>query len=307
MIKIMTNNLEKRTFSAEDIKNIILEKNEDKLKILYEKAANIHEKNHKNISLETCIYYPTIYKINDNCPTCGYKTPESKKEYNPKYIESIVDHDLRKIFDYNISAINCYNKGTSNFFELELILKILKKYDISLNLKLNDISNYYKINKYSINSLIIDYSLTNHNTYTQRNNEENKKTINELYKIMKSNSKINIVCEFMINNCETHIDLKNTIRNLIKINPDTIEIIGYDPFYDSPYEYNPQYSTEYLKKIISILRIIFPKTNLKIKYASNENNNFENILKLGVNKISGIYTDDTKPTLFNVDKISEFL
>ncbi|OED30214.1 hypothetical protein [Methanosphaera sp. WGK6] len=307
MIKIMINNIEERNFSGEDIAKILLEKNERKLNILYEKASTIHKHNHNSISLETCIYYPTIYKIKDNCPTCGYKTPESKKEYNPKYIQSIVNHNLRKIFDYNITAINCYNKGTSNFFELENILKILKNYDIPLNLKLNNLSNYYKINNHHINSLIIDSSLTNHNRYNQRNLAENKKQIDKLYKIINSTSKIKIVCEFMINNCETHIDLKNTIDNIININPDTIEIVGYDPFYDSPYEYNPQYSLMYLRKIIAILRIIFPKTNLKIKYASNKNNDFNNILKIGVNKISGIYTDDTQPQLFNIDKINEFL
>ena len=52
----------------------------------------------------------------------------------------------------------------------------------------------------------------------------------------------------MINNCERHVDLKHTIDNLLKINPDVIEIIGYDPFYDTPEEYNPQYTQDYIKK-----------------------------------------------------------
>ena len=107
----------------------------------------------------------------------------------------------------------------------------------------------------------------------------------------------------MINNCERHVDLKHTIDNLLKINPDVIEIIGYDPFYDTPEEYNPQYTQDYIKKIISILRIVFPKTKLKIKYATNKNNDIKNYLKLGINIISGVYFNKTNPSIYNVDEI----
>ena len=89
----------------------------------------------------------------------------------------------------------------------------------------------------------------------------------------------------------------------MKIKPTSIEIKGYDPFYDSPGEYNPQYSQQYLKKIISLLRIILPKTNLKLKYATNGNNDMEENVKLGINTITGIYFDKNKPQLYNINKI----
>lgn len=307
MLQIMTNNLKNRKFSHNDIKYILELTNQKSITKLYEKSQEIQNKFHEKTLLETNIYYPQFYSLEDNCPTCGYKTPESHKKYNPIYIKNILDYKLQSINQYPIKSINCYSTDGKKVEELKLILKILKGYNIPINLKLDNLDNYSKIKHYNINSLIIDYSLTNQNPYTSRCHEYFKKNRDKLSKIIKENSNINIACEIIINYRETHIDLKNTIDNLIKINPNVIEILGYDPFYDTPQEYNPQYSQDYLKKIIAILRIIFPKTKLKIKYATNNNNDLENNLKLGINIISGVYFDKNNPKTYNIQDIMKIL
>ena len=303
MLQIVINNLENGKIESEDLEYILQLDDIESITFLYEKSQDTQRKLNENIKLETNIYYPDIYGVDDNCPTCGYRTPQSHKKYNPEYIKNIIDYNIRDISSYPIEAINCYGRCNSKIENFILVLKILSRYDLGINVKLENFDDYYEISNYNINSLIIDYTLTNHNPFIKRNHVNFNKKMSKLSKIIKDNSNIQIVCEFMINNYERHVDLKHTIDNLLKINPDVIEIIGYDPFYDTPEEYNPQYTQDYIKKIISILRIVFPKTKLKIKYATNKNNDIKNYLKLGINIISGVYFNKTNPSIYNVDEI----
>jgi len=93
------------------------------------------------------------------------------------------------------------------------------------------------------------------------------------------------------------------ISEIEKYDVDSIEIKGYDPFIDSPEEYNPQYTRDYILKIISLLRIAFPTKEIKIQYATNYNNYLEDYIKLGVNTITGIYTPHLNSKLENTDII----
>ena len=100
-------------------------------------------------------------------------------------------------------------------------------------------------------------------------------------------------------------NLKNNIKfinNIESYGIDEIEIVGYDPFYDDVHEYNPQYTKEYLKRVISILRIMYPELKIKISYATNGKNYFEDILPLGINSINGVYCNKTNK-LYNIEKI----
>ena len=79
---------------------------------------------------------------------------------------------------------------------------------------------------------------------------------------------------------------------------DSIEIKGYDPFIDSPEEYNPQYTKEYiLKNYTLLLELPFQIKELKIQYATNGNNYLEEYKKIGINTITGIYTKNLNSNL----------
>ena len=97
------------------------------------------------------------------------------------------------------------------------------------------------------------------------------------------------------------------IRKIIDFNINTVEILGVDPFCDNPEEYHPQYNNDYLLKIVAILRTILPDINIKYKYPTNGISIINELLKLGVNVISGVYTDNTNPNIYNIEEIQNIL
>lgn len=108
----------------------------------------------------------------------------------------------------------------------------------------------------------------------------------------------------MINYSETVDDLIKSLTHIQHIEPENLQVVGYDPFYDSPGEYNPQYTQEYLTKILAILRILYPKTNIKLQYATNKNNNLNMDTEIAVNTITRVYTNKTSH-LYNVDEVTK--
>lgn len=303
MEKNIINNTKNMNFTCDDIKNIIDCEDNYSLNELFENARKIQEKFNDKTQFETNLYFPDIYRVKDNCPTCGYRTPESRREYNPLYIKNILEYRLRDINQYDIHAINCYFTNTLDEDILKIVMNTLDQYDVDINVNITNWNDYKLISCFDVDSLIIDYSLLTKNYYTHNNLEEFDKISCKISQIINDNLIKNITYEFPINIGETHIDLYQIFKIFMKIKPTSIEIKGYDPFYDSPEEYNPHYSQQYLKKIISILRIILPKTNLKLKYATNGNNDMEKNVKLGINTITGVYFDKNKPQLYNIDKI----
>ena len=116
---------------------------------------------------------------------------------------------------------------------------------------------------------------------------------------------LKVTYEFLINYNEDYDDIFDKFHEIEKYDVDYIEVIGYDPFIDSPEEYNPQYTKEYILKIISLIRIAFPQKEIKIQFATNGNNYLEDYKKMGVNTITGIYTPHMNSRLNNTDIIRE--
>lgn len=87
----------------------------------------------------------------------------------------------------------------------------------------------------------------------------------------------------------------------------TLEIKGFNPFIDSPEEYHPQYSKDFILKMILLFKLYLPKVELKIQYASNKNNYIPDFIKLNVDSISGIYTPFMNDKLKNTKEISKYI
>lgn len=290
MIEKIVKNVEKQLFFHEDI-NYLLSCSDESINYLYEKSVEINNNYIKNINLESKLFFPMTYSVESSCPTCGYRTPESHKKYNPQYIESVIKYKISLIKSYNINKVNCYNVANYKDNEKNLFLKILNEEDIDKNIKIDNINDLSYVEKYNFNGLIVD----SYNTQVINAIQNNK----ELLK----NHEIIINLEIYNNKVEENIEFLNKSK---KYKIDSIEIVGYDPFYDDVYEYNPQYTKEYLKKTISIIKIAYPEKELKISYATNNNNYFEDILNIGVNTINGIYCEKTSE-LFNVEKIRKII
>lgn len=109
MLQKRINDLENRKFSHNDIKYILELTCKKDIAELYEKSREIQNKYYKKTLLETNIYYPLFHSPKDSCPTCGYKTPESHKKYNPVYIKNILDYKLQSVNRYPVKGINCYS------------------------------------------------------------------------------------------------------------------------------------------------------------------------------------------------------
>lgn len=290
MIDKHVKNMEDGRLFFEDAKYLLFT-DDDCINQLYSKAAHLNRKSHRKINLETKIFYPLVYSIQSNCPTCGYQTPESHREYNPAYIESVIKYNIDVIKSCDISKINCLHIDNNKDYERELFLKILNKYDIDKAIKIDSIPEFETIDKYDFDSLIIDSRNLEVFDYIKDNRD-----VSGSYGITAN-------MEIYSNNIEENIKFINNLKNY-KV--DSVELIGYDPFYDDVHEYNPQYTREYLKRAVSILKIMYPDLELKISYATNGCNYFEDVISLGINSINGVYCNRTNK-LFNIEKIRDIL
>lgn len=298
MIRKIITNLKNKGITFEDINYVLNLNNKKELGELYSESSKNNSLDNR-IKFESNIYYPTIYQIEDNCPTCGYRTIESRRKYTEPYIRKIVEYKLSDIKNYNIKGINCYNKDTTGIKELEIILDCLEKYNISIAVRLADYNNIKILKNRNINSIIYSSDNNFYNSFNQKTNQNYDTKEEEVIKYIKEEMNMDITYELMINYGESNEDIFKEIKKLLKYDVDSIQIKGYDPFIDCPEEYNPQYNIEYLSKIISILRLIFPDKELKIQYATNNNNYFKEFKKLGINTITGIYTPKMSNKLQN--------
>nr|WP_295164519.1 hypothetical protein [uncultured Methanosphaera sp.] len=57
--------------------------------------------------------------------------------------------------------------------------------------------------------------------------------------------------------------------------------------------------------MLAILRVILPDVKIKLQYATNNNNNITENMKVALNCITGIYPDKTSKQ-FNADKIIKY-
>lgn len=119
--------------------------------------------------------------------------------------------------------------------------------------------------------------------------------------------KLNVTYQLVLKYNESHQDIFNTIMKLKKYNIDTIELKGFDPFIDSPDEYNPQYSKEYILKFILLLKLYLPEVEVKIPFATNKRNFFDDFIKLGIKTFSGFYTSYMNSKLDNSNELLELI
>lgn len=284
MIEKILENLKTRK-NVTNVIHEIMDSDDEKIEnILYKDASNINRTHQGKLKYETNIYFPVLYEIKDNCPTCGYRTPESKRQYNSKYIESMINFKLDQIKQYNISSINCYNKRENKYIDSDIIFKTLDLHQIDKNIKIYNDDDFSLFRRYNFKNVII--------------NNDNIK----LYeKIVMDSPQVKVEKVIL----ELNIDQSNIAEQIEQIpkNIRAIQLVGYDPFIDATEEYNPQYKKEYLLKILSIIRILYPETEIKIQHATNENNFYYETLKLGINAITGIYPEKFNEIISTIECI----
>ena len=301
MFKKLLKNAENNSINLDDLEKLYYLKDPLELQNLYKTAEKIHKRNSNKINYESNIYYPLIYLIEDNCPTCGYRTPVSRQKYTEEYIAKNIEYKLSDLPQYDIKGINCYNKDITGIRELLIILNILNKYNLEINVRISNPTHLKELTKYdNINSII--YTPQLNNNFNRMNKIKDNEEI-QLLKYIHENMDLNIIYNFIINYNESHEDIIKLIDKVNDYKIQSIEIKGFDPFIDSPEEYNPQYSKENILKIISLLRIFLPKTELKIQYASNGNNYLKEYTSYGINTITGIYTPNMNGKLNNTQEI----
>lgn len=301
MLKKIIDNAKENRLTLDDIEYLFNVKTKDEMEKIYSLSEDLNGKFFGKIDFESNIYYPTVYQIEDNCPTCGYRTRESRRKYTQEFIVKNIEYKLSDVQDYPITGINCYNKDISGIRELLIMLDVLEKYDLNINVRVSNFEHLKHLQKYDINSVIIQTSLNRPCHFNSSNVKNNMILEEKMVKYIRETMNLKVTYEFLINYNERYEDIAGKIREIEKYGVDSIEIVGYDPFIDSPEEYNPQYSRDYILKIISLIRIAFPEKEIKIQYATNANNFIDDYKKLGVNTITGIYTPHLNRKLENTE------
>lgn len=303
MIRKIFENIENNRIDFNDVKYLLSIDNSNELSTLYKYSEKINSKNSKKLRYESNIYYPEIYRIENNCPTCGYRTSESRQKYTEEFIRKNIEFKLSDITEYPLSGVNCYNKDNSRTKELFIILGYLKKYNLNINVRVSDYSQLKFLKGYDLNSIIFQSSINKYPDFNEISNENKRKYDEKVLKYVKENMKLKVTYEYLIDYGESYHDVFKKIKEIQKYDIDIIDIKGYDPFIDSPEEYNPQYTKEHILKNISILRAYFNKKEIKIQYATNEKNYFQEYKELGINTFTGIYTPYMNTKLQNVNCI----
>lgn len=304
MLKKIIDNVKENNLNLNDIEYLFNLIGEDELEKIYSLSEDVNRHFHEKVRYESNIYYPMIYQIEDNCPTCGYRTRESRRKYTQEFIVKNIEYKLQDIKDYPISGINIYNKDISGIRELLIMLDILDGLDkLDINVRVSNMEHLKHLVGYDLNSIIIQTSHNKAYGFNEKFNENNIMQDESMVKYIKENMDLKLTYEFLINYNEAYADIVDKFREIEKYDVDYIEVIGYDPFIDSPEEYNPQYTKEYILKIISMIRIAFPEKEIKIQFATNDNNYLDDYKKLGVNIITGIYTPHLNSRLQNTDII----
>lgn len=303
MIRKIFENIENNRIDFNDVEYLLSIDNTNELSTLYKYSEKINSKNSKKLRYESNIYYPEIYRIENNCPTCGYRTSESRQKYTEEFIRKNIEFKLSDITEYPLSGVNCYNKDNSRTKELLIILEYLKKFNLNINVRVSDYTQLKFLKGYDLNSIIFQSSINQYPTFNEISNENKRKYDDKVLKYIKENLKLKVTYEYLINYGESYHDIFEKIKEIQKYDVDIIEIKGYDPFIDSPEEYNPQYTKEYILKNICILRAYFNNKKIKIQYATNEKNYFQEYEELGINTFTGIYTPHMNTKLQNVNCI----
>lgn len=298
-------NIEVNNIVPNDINYILNMKNEDEIeffvKIIRKRLDNY------SLTLESNLYYPLIYQIEDNCPTCGYRTPLSRQKYSEEFIVKNIEYKLNDLDKYNISGVNCYNKDITGLRELFIILNFLEKYDLKVNVAVSNYDNLHYLKKFNLNSIIYVPKEFQRYKFNENNHEVNDKYEEKIIKYIKENMNLKVAYLITLNYNESHHDIFDIIMKMKKYDVDIIELKGFDPFVDSPEEYNPQYSKDYILKIILLFRLYLPEVEIKIQYAANNCNYVEDYLELGVNVVTGVYTKFMNSKIENITKLNEML
>ena len=287
MIEKIIENLSKHKNIIDNIDEILNDKNPRNEKVLCEYTSKINKNNQHSLKYETNMYFPLIYELKSNCPTCGYRSIESKRQYNSKYIEHAIKYEIDQIKQYNICSINCYNKDENKYKESDVIFKTLDLYNIDKNIKIYDVNDFSLLRKHEFKKIII--------------NQKEKEVYETATKQPTKIENKEIILELNIDDKNILDDIEN-LGNLKEKNIHSIQLRGYDPFIDVIEEYHPQYTREYLLKIICIMKILYPEIELKIQHAANNNNFYEESIKLGISTITGVYTNKNSST-FNLNEI----
>lgn len=306
MIEDILERFSKQVVLDEDMEYVLGLSEGEQLDKLKSRATENNNKLDSEILLEQDIFYPPVLLTFVGMSTCDCRSLYTTEQYHPKYTENMINLKLRNIDKWGISAVNCYTLSEFSSNELFKLVQLLNSHEVKVNLKV-PYKYYADINDLDIDALIIDlYDLRKLDL-----SDNNPKSFNMYEKFVKQltndSSNIELVGELLINFGESPIDIAVLIRKIIDFNINTVEILGVDPFCDNPEEYHPQYNNDYLLKIVAILRTILPDINIKYKYPTNGISIINELLKLGVNVISGVYTDNTNPNIYNIEEIQNIL
>ena len=306
MIEDILERFSKQVVLDEDMEYVLGLSEGEQLDKLKSRTTENNNKLDSEILLEQDIFYPPVLLTFVGMSTCNCRSLYTTEQYHPKYTENMINLKLRNIDKWGISAVNCYTLSEFSSNELFKLVQLLNSHEVKVNLKV-PYKYYADINDLDIDALIIDlYDLRKLDL-----SDNNPKSFNMYEKFVKQltndSSNIELVGELLINFGESPIDIAVLIRKIIDFNINTVEILGVDPFCDNPEEYHPQYNNDYLLKIVAILRTILPDINIKYKYPTNGISIINELLNLGVNVISGVYTDNTNPNIYNIEEIQNIL
>ncbi|MBE6493285.1 MAG: hypothetical protein E7Z84_01560 [Methanosphaera stadtmanae] len=306
MINDILERFSKQVVLDEDMEYVLGLSEGEQLDKLMDKASENNNNLDSEIFLEQDIHYPPVLLTFIGMSACNCRSLYTTEQYHPKYTENLINIKLRNIDQCGISAINCYTLTEFSSNELFKLVQLLNSHEVKVNIKV-PYKHYADIDDLDIDALIIDlYDLRKLDL-----SDNNPKSVNMYEKFIKelsdNSSNIDLVGELLINSGESPVDIAVLIRKIIDFNINTVEVLGVDPFCDNPEEYHPQYNNNYLLKIVAILRTILPDINIKYKYPTNGISIINELLKLGVNIISGVYTDNTNPNIYNIEEIQDIL
>lgn len=259
----------RKTLKKEEMLALLELQDPNELKVLYEIANNVRQREHGNASCVHGIIEFSNY-CNNNCYYCGIRQERNIKRYRMS-IEEIINIARNAVDKYGFKAI-VLQSGEDYWYDdikLETIVKEIRKLGVLIFLSLGSrsLQTYKKLYDVGARAALMRFETSNNEIFQQLRPKTNLDSRIELIKSLKNLGYI-IATGFIVGlPGETNEDIVNNILLTRYLQPDMYSFGPLIPTHETPLAYCSKISKDLVFKTIALARFIDSNSNILVTSA----------------------------------------
>lgn len=259
----------RKTLKKEEMLALLELQDPNELKVLYEVANNVRQREHGNASCVHGIIEFSNYCSN-NCHYCGIRQERNILRYRMS-IEEIISTAKKAIDDYGFKAI-VLQSGEDYWYDdvkLETIVKEIRKFGVLIFLSLGSrsIATYEKLYAAGARAVLIRFETSNQAIFQQLRPNTNLDSRIALIKNLKKIGYV-IATGFILGlPGETNEDIVNNILLTRYLEPDMYSFGPLIPTKNTPLAKSSKISKDLVLKTIALVRFVDSNSNILVTSA----------------------------------------